>query len=89
MIDTLLVKNGFIFAAAERRKAMGTNGYLRGLCMGTLVGGLVGGTLGILYAPKKGKRIRADLCHSADNLLEEIKELTDQTTERIDRFIHH
>ena len=41
-----------------------TNGYLEFLT-GLLIGGAVGAVMGILYAPKSGKRTRRDIYHKS------------------------
>ncbi len=47
------------------------NKLLKGLFLGFLGGTAVGAILALLYAPKSGKELRADLREKADDLLEE------------------
>ncbi len=46
------------------------NGVLKGLVIGLLAGGALGALLALLYAPKSGKELRADIRERADGLLE-------------------
>lgn len=43
----------------------------KGLMIGLLAGGAIGAVLALLYAPKSGKELRADIKEKADHLLEE------------------
>ena len=47
------------------------NKLMKGLFLGFLGGTAVGAILALLYAPKSGKELRADLREKADDLLEE------------------
>lgn len=44
------------------------------LLKGLFIGGVVGVVLGILFAPKSGKEIRADIIRKTDELLDQAKE---------------
>ncbi len=46
------------------------NGVLKGLVIGLLAGGVLGALFALLYAPKSGKELRADIRERADGLLE-------------------
>jgi gas vesicle protein len=46
------------------------NRMLKGVVFGLLAGGVIGAVLALLYAPKSGKELRADLKEKADDLLE-------------------
>ena len=50
------------------------NKLLKGLFLGFLGGTAIGAILALLYAPKSGKELRADLREKADDLLEEAEE---------------
>jgi len=50
------------------------NKFLRGLVIGALTGGIVGAAIALLYAPKSGKELRADLRQKADDMLEGAEE---------------
>jgi gas vesicle protein len=43
---------------------------MKGLLIGLVTGGIVGAAIALLYAPKTGKELRADLKTKADDLLE-------------------
>jgi gas vesicle protein len=45
-------------------------GVLKGLVIGLFAGGALGALLALLYAPKSGKELRADIRERADGLLE-------------------
>ncbi|MFN0156754.1 MAG: YtxH domain-containing protein [Bacteroidota bacterium] len=47
------------------------NGVVKGLVIGLLAGGAIGAVLALLYAPKSGKELRADIKDRADGLLED------------------
>lgn len=46
------------------------NGMLKGMVIGLLAGGAIGAVLALLYAPKSGKELRADLREKADDLMD-------------------
>jgi gas vesicle protein len=46
------------------------SGVLKGLVVGLFAGGALGALLALLYAPKSGKELRADLREKADGLME-------------------
>ena len=46
------------------------NGMLKGLVIGVLAGGAVGALIALLYAPKSGRELRADIKEKADDLME-------------------
>ncbi len=45
------------------------NGMIKGLLIGLIAGGAIGSVLALLYAPKSGKELRADLKERADDFL--------------------
>ena len=47
------------------------NGLMKGLAIGLLAGGAIGAVLALLYAPKSGKELRADIKERTDDLLED------------------
>ncbi len=51
------------------------SGVLKGLVIGLLTGGALGALLALLYAPKSGKELRADIRERADGLLEGADEM--------------
>jgi len=46
-----------------------SNGMFKGLVLGLLAGGTIGAVLALLYAPKSGRELRADLKERADDLI--------------------
>jgi gas vesicle protein len=74
------------------------NGMTNGLVLGLFVGGIVGAALALLYAPKTGKELRADIKEKADDLLEEaegykqlakskVSEIVSEAKQRSDQLI--
>jgi len=51
------------------------SGVLKGLVIGLFAGGALGALLALLYAPKSGKELRADIRERADGLLEGADEM--------------
>ncbi len=49
-------------------------GMASGLLIGLLAGGLLGAGIALLYAPKPGRKLRAELKDKADSLLEDGEE---------------
>jgi gas vesicle protein len=47
---------------------------LKGLIIGVLAGGAVGALIALLYAPKSGRELRADIKEKADDLMEGAEE---------------
>lgn len=45
------------------------NGMVKGLVVGLLAGGAIGAVLALLYAPKSGKELRADIKEKADDII--------------------
>lgn len=50
------------------------NGLLKGLIIGVLAGGAVGALIALLYAPKSGRELRADIKEKADDFMEGAEE---------------
>jgi gas vesicle protein len=50
------------------------NGMLKGLIIGVLAGGAVGALIALLYAPKSGRELRADIKERADDFMEGTEE---------------
>jgi gas vesicle protein len=46
------------------------NKMVKGLVIGLLAGGAIGALLALLYAPKSGKELRADIREKAEDLIE-------------------
>jgi gas vesicle protein len=47
------------------------------LLVGFIAGGLIGASLALLFAPAKGKRLRADIRRRAENILDDAEEYID------------
>ncbi len=47
------------------------DGMLKGLVIGILAGGALGAVLALLYAPKSGRELRADIKEKADDFMED------------------
>ena len=65
---------------AETRE--GGGGMAKGLMIGLLAGGALGAGIALLYAPKPGRKLRAELKEKADNLLENGEEYMMATQEK-------
>ena len=50
------------------------SGMLKGLIIGVLAGGAVGALVALLYAPKSGRELRADIKEKADGLMDGAEE---------------
>jgi len=50
------------------------SGMLKGLIIGLLAGGAVGALVALLYAPKSGRELRADIKEKADGLMDGAEE---------------
>lgn len=53
-----------------------------GLLKGLIIGGLIGAVLGILYAPKSGKKMREELAGKTDELLSKAREEYEKAVEK-------
>ena len=64
------------------------NGCGKGLIAGGLIvaGGLIGVALGILYAPKSGKEMRAEISHSAMGLVNRAKDQCQGTYQKMEKL---
>ena len=61
---------------AERNTSSNNSGggMAKGLMIGLLAGGVLGAGIALLYAPKPGRKLRAELKDKADSLLEDGEE---------------
>jgi gas vesicle protein len=53
---------------------------------GFIIGSLTGAALGILYAPKSGKKMREKILNSAESVLEQAKEQCEEALKTIDKL---
>lgn len=49
---------------------------------GLLIGELIGAAIGILYAPKSGKKTREDICIKSEELMTKAKEEYEQVLDK-------
>ena len=50
------------------------NGMSKGLLIGLLTGGVLGAVIALLYAPKPGKELRADIKNKAGEMIDDAEE---------------
>ncbi len=50
------------------------NGMSKGLLIGLLAGGVLGAVIALLYAPKPGKELRADIKNKAGEIIDDAEE---------------
>ncbi|MCX6135989.1 MAG: YtxH domain-containing protein [Ignavibacteriales bacterium] len=50
------------------------NGMTKGLLVGLIAGGVIGAVIALLYAPKPGKELRADIKNKAGELIDDAEE---------------
>jgi gas vesicle protein len=70
-----------VFFSHEARMAE-NNGMLKGLVIGLLAGGAVGAIVALLYAPKSGRELRADLKEKAGDFVDNAEDALQQAKER-------
>ena len=58
------------------------NGLLKGLVIGLLAGGAVGAIVALLYAPKSGKELRADIKEKAGDFVDTAEDALQQAKTR-------
>ncbi len=56
--------------------------------LGVLTGGAVGAIIALLYAPKPGKELRADIKNKAGELIDEAEEYIEKAKEKAGDIIH-
>lgn len=61
------------------------NGFLFGL----MIGSIVGGTLGLLYAPTSGKRLRRKIADKTDEIVEEAESMYESGKEKVEGLINN
>lgn len=54
---------------------------------GFLIGGVVGGALGILFAPKSGKDLRADICTKSEDLYGKAKDKYEEAVSKVEDVV--
>lgn len=59
------------------------NGTTRGFILGLLAGGAIGAILALLYAPKSGRELRADIKSRADELLENAEDVIENARTKL------
>jgi gas vesicle protein len=63
------------------------HGVARGLFIGLLAGGALGASLALLYAPKPGRRLRAELKDKAGDLLDQGKDYLSTVQQRTSEIV--
>ena len=66
---------------------MEKSGSFDGLFFGALMGGAIGFLAGLMYAPKAGKELRADIKGKGSKLYGDAKEMVSDTQARAESFI--
>lgn len=66
---------------------MGKMGHKKSFTLGAVLGGLCGGMTALLFAPKKGKDLRKDLCKTCDATTEKARELMETAKEESEALI--
>lgn len=61
--------------------------HKKGFTLGAVIGGLCGGLTALLFAPKKGKHLRADLLKHYDVATERARELMEEAQEQSEDLI--
>jgi gas vesicle protein len=62
-------------------------GFLKGLAIGAIAGGAAGALLALLYAPKSGKELRADLKDKADDFMGSAEEYLAKAKENAGQMV--
>ena len=56
-----------------------TNGYVKGIFIGTLAGGLIGSITALLYAAKSGKDLRKDIINKTNEYYDDTEKFIAET----------
>ena len=67
---------------------MEENKMAKGLILGFIAGGVIGSILGLLYAPKSGKELRADIGKKKDDILDDATEYMQIAKEKATEMIN-
>ena len=65
-----------------------TNNAIQSFMIGALIGGAVGATVALLYAPKKGAKLREDISDTFDDLTSRLKKLMKNAKDSGEDIIH-
>lgn len=60
----------------------------KGLLLGFLTGGVVGAAVALLYAPKSGRELRADIRHKTDEFIDDTSEYMQIAREKAETLIN-
>jgi gas vesicle protein len=63
------------------------DGMLKGLVIGLLAGGAIGAVVALLYAPKSGKELRADIKEKAGDLMEDAEQAIQHAKDRAGEIV--
>ena len=64
------------------------NKMAKGLMLGLLAGGAIGATIALLYAPKSGRELRADIKHKTDEFIDDTSEYMQIAREKAETLIN-
>lgn len=64
------------------------NKMAKGLMLGFLAGGAIGATIALLYAPKSGRELRADIRHKTDEFIDDTSEYMQIAREKAETLIN-
>ena len=64
------------------------NKMAKGLMLGFLAGGAIGATIALLYAPKSGRELRADIKHKTDEFIDDTSEYMQIAREKAENLIN-
>ncbi|HCA42746.1 MAG TPA: gas vesicle protein [Bacteroidetes bacterium] len=67
---------------------MDDNKSAKGFLLGMLAGGVIGSVIALLYAPKSGRELRADIKLKKDEFLDDTSEFMDIAKERANNLIN-
>jgi gas vesicle protein len=62
-------------------------GFLKGLIIGAIAGGAVGALVALLYAPKSGRELRADIREKADDFMGNAEEYLSRAKESAGQMV--
>jgi gas vesicle protein len=63
------------------------NGMMKGLVIGFFAGGVIGAAIALLYAPKSGRELRADIREKTDDMIEGAEEYLHAAREKAGEIV--
>jgi gas vesicle protein len=61
---------------------------VKGLVTGILIGGIIGAAIALLYAPKSGRELRADLREKTNKLLTDAEAAMERAKTKVSTAVH-